>query len=103
MQYIHRQNIAHRDLKLENILLTVDDPPIVKVADFGLAKVVGAYSNLHVRPILLSCSLDAEATHRAGVALAITSRQRFWKATVCNRIPKSSTAGVWASSLLSCV
>ncbi|OJT11419.1 hypothetical protein TRAPUB_12063 [Trametes pubescens] len=47
LAYIHRQNIAHRDLKLENILLTVDDPPIVKVADFGLAKVVGAYSNLH--------------------------------------------------------
>ncbi|EIW77642.1 kinase-like protein [Coniophora puteana RWD-64-598 SS2] len=38
--YIHAKDIAHRDLKPENILLTSEDPPVVKVADFGLAKVV---------------------------------------------------------------
>ncbi|KAJ7782491.1 kinase-like domain-containing protein [Mycena maculata] len=38
--YIHSRHITHRDLKPENILLTRDTPPIVKVADFGLAKLV---------------------------------------------------------------
>lgn len=38
--YIHEQNITHRDLKPENILLTNSDPPICKVADFGLSKLV---------------------------------------------------------------
>ncbi|KAF9452361.1 Pkinase-domain-containing protein [Macrolepiota fuliginosa MF-IS2] len=40
LAYIHSQGVAHRDLKPENVLLTKDDPPIVKVADFGLAKAV---------------------------------------------------------------
>ncbi|KAJ7502442.1 kinase-like domain-containing protein [Mycena galericulata] len=38
--YIHSKGITHRDLKPENILLTLDTPPRVKVADFGLAKLV---------------------------------------------------------------
>ncbi|KAJ6538796.1 kinase-like domain-containing protein, partial [Mycena vulgaris] len=38
--YIHSKGITHRDLKPENILLTDEDPPIVKIADFGLAKLV---------------------------------------------------------------
>ncbi|KAI5117858.1 hypothetical protein M0805_007701 [Coniferiporia weirii] len=40
LKYIHAKGIAHRDLKPENILLTKDTPPILKVADFGLAKAV---------------------------------------------------------------
>lgn len=38
LSYVHAKGIAHRDLKPENVLLTKDTPPIVKVADFGLAK-----------------------------------------------------------------
>lgn len=38
--YCHRIGIAHRDIKPENILLTSDDPPIAKLTDFGLAKMV---------------------------------------------------------------
>ncbi|KAG6862270.1 hypothetical protein C0995_002201 [Termitomyces sp. Mi166 len=40
LAYIHSKNVTHRDLKPENVLLTKDVPPKVKVADFGLAKVV---------------------------------------------------------------
>ncbi|KAK7018886.1 Pkinase-domain-containing protein [Favolaschia claudopus] len=40
VSYIHSCHITHRDLKPENILLTRDTPPIVKIADFGLAKLL---------------------------------------------------------------
>ncbi|KAK3592808.1 hypothetical protein CHS0354_009252 [Potamilus streckersoni] len=38
VEYMHRQNMAHRDLKLENILL--DSEGNVKVTDFGFSKTV---------------------------------------------------------------
>lgn len=47
-QYIHSKGIAHRDLKPENVLLTNDVPPVVKVADFGLAKAIDSLTMLRV-------------------------------------------------------
>ncbi|KAJ7049936.1 kinase-like domain-containing protein [Mycena amicta] len=46
LAYIHSKGITHRDLKPENVLLTKDDPPIIKVADFGLAKIVDSMTML---------------------------------------------------------
>ncbi|TFK74274.1 Pkinase-domain-containing protein [Pluteus cervinus] len=46
LAYIHSKGVTHRDLKPENVLLTRDDPPVVKVADFGLAKVVDSLTML---------------------------------------------------------
>lgn len=37
--YVHRLGISHRDLKPDNILIMQDDPIIVKITDFGLAKI----------------------------------------------------------------
>ena len=37
VEYCHANQIAHRDLKLENILITEIIPFTVKIADFGLA------------------------------------------------------------------
>ncbi|KAJ7028553.1 kinase-like domain-containing protein [Mycena alexandri] len=48
LAYIHGKGITHRDLKPENVLLTSDTPPIVKVADFGLAKIVDSMTMLKV-------------------------------------------------------
>ncbi|KAJ7619816.1 kinase-like domain-containing protein [Mycena polygramma] len=37
MAHIHNQGIVHRNLKLENILLTADANPFIKIAGLGLA------------------------------------------------------------------
>jgi tRNA A-37 threonylcarbamoyl transferase component Bud32 len=50
MSYLHEQNVAHRDLKPHNILLKVDPEdvmdPVLKVADFGLARIREYLSSL---------------------------------------------------------
>ncbi|EZF71389.1 CAMK protein kinase [Trichophyton soudanense CBS 452.61] len=43
LRYLHERNIIHRDIKPENILV-VDKDLTVKLADFGLAKIVGEHS-----------------------------------------------------------
>ncbi|KAI0762165.1 kinase-like domain-containing protein [Trametes elegans] len=48
LAYVHGKGIAHRDLKLENVLLTKDEPPVIKVADFGLAKILDTFTELDV-------------------------------------------------------
>ena len=40
LQFAHDEDILHRDIKPENILL--DTKGRVKIADFGIAKLVGA-------------------------------------------------------------
>lgn len=40
--YLHQYGVAHRDLKLENILIfTQDDKFDIKLLDFGLSKIIG--------------------------------------------------------------
>ncbi|KAI0630061.1 kinase-like domain-containing protein [Trametes polyzona] len=64
LAYVHGQGIAHRDLKPENVLLTDDQPPMVKVADFGLAKVVDSMTMLRTMcgtPVYLAPEVVTQA------------------------------------------
>jgi serine/threonine-protein kinase len=42
LAHIHAHGIVHRDLKPANVLLSEDEPPRAKLADFGVAKVTDA-------------------------------------------------------------
>ncbi|KAJ7760920.1 kinase-like domain-containing protein [Mycena metata] len=69
LAYIHGKGIAHRDLKPENVLLTSDTPPIVKVADFGLAKIVDSMTMLKTMcgtPSYLAPEVVTQTAGRAG-------------------------------------
>ena len=42
IRYLHNYGIVHRDLKLENIMMTDNtEKAIPKIVDFGLAKIIG--------------------------------------------------------------
>lgn len=43
VEYMHDNKVVHRDLKPENILLTRNDKTMIKITDFGLAKVYNCY------------------------------------------------------------
>ncbi|XP_076042811.1 serine/threonine-protein kinase Chk2-like [Oratosquilla oratoria] len=48
IKYLHSRNITHRDLKPENILLASDeDSTCIKIADFGLSKLLIEESLMH--------------------------------------------------------
>lgn len=42
IEYIHKRNIAHRDIKIENLMFVNVDSMLIKIGDFGLAKQLGA-------------------------------------------------------------
>lgn len=67
----HERNIVHRDIKPENILLA-DKDLTVKLADFGLAKIIGEES--------FTTTLCGTPSYVAPEILQPTARRRYTKA-----------------------
>ena len=44
MKYCHQNNLIHRDLKLENILLTNSKEQKIKIIDFGIAGAINFFT-----------------------------------------------------------
>ncbi|RPD54428.1 kinase-like protein [Lentinus tigrinus ALCF2SS1-7] len=76
LAYVHSQGIAHRDLKPENVLLTDDNPPVVKVADFGLAKVIDSMTMLRTMcgtPVYLAPEVVNQGPNKEGYDQVVDS------------------------------
>ena len=65
IKYIHEQNIVHRDIKLENILIDLNNN--IKICDFGIGRVLSSPDQLlfdqcgtpmYIAPEILLCSKE---------------------------------------------
>ena len=83
LQYLHNHSIVHRDIKPENILLTSAESLEIRVADFGLAKIVGSTtstSTLAGTPSYIPPEMLITAQN--GKALAYNRKVDSWSAGV---------------------
>jgi serine/threonine-protein kinase Chk2 len=71
IKYLHERNIVHRDIKPENILM-VDKDLHVKLADFGLAKIIGEES--------FTTTLCGTPSYVAPEILADSKQRKYTKA-----------------------
>ncbi|GIL65194.1 hypothetical protein Vafri_18977 [Volvox africanus] len=65
VEYLHASHVAHRDLKMCNVVLTQRRPPTLKLCDFGFAKGWDDSSMMHTRigtPVYMSPQLIASKT-----------------------------------------
>lgn len=72
LQFLHSKNIAHMDLKPQNLLLTSKENPKLKIADFGFAQYLKDKmdsSNLRGSPLYMAPEMFCSTTYDASVDL----------------------------------
>eukprot|EP00798_Chlamydomonas_sp_ICE-L_P026073 gene26073-11776_t len=93
VDYCHRHHVAHRDLKLDNTLLTTHNPPLIKLCDFGFARGWGESSHFttvigtpdYMSPQLTAAKVQGKAVYDGvkadvwamGVLLCVTLLGKF--------------------------
>lgn len=77
LQYIHKKNILHRDLKTQNIFLT--SQRLVKIGDFGISK---------------------RLSHTLDLATTAIGTPHYLSPEICRRQPYSHKSDIWS---LGCV
>ena len=66
VEYCHAHCVAHRDLKLDNTLLSADTPPVLKLCDFGFAKTWTEDANMYTH--IGECRKKCDSERGAGGA-----------------------------------
>lgn len=83
LAYLHSHSIVHRDIKPENILLTSAEGLEIRLADFGLAKIIGnrsATSTLAGTPSYIPPEMLG--TPQTGRSLSYSNKVDSWSAGV---------------------
>mmetsp|Transcript_7770 Transcript_7770/g.19278 ORF Transcript_7770/g.19278 Transcript_7770/m.19278 type:complete len:422 (-) Transcript_7770:514-1779(-) len=69
VDFLHKNHVAHRDLKLDNIVLDGSKPPRIKLCDFGFAKNWDEGSNMFTQigtPVYMSPQLISSKQSKQG-------------------------------------
>lgn len=69
VEYLHHNHVAHRDLKLDNIVLDKSNPPRIKLCDFGFAKNWDEQSNMFTQigtPVYMSPQVISSKNNNQG-------------------------------------
>lgn len=71
LQLLHNHNISHMDLKPQNILLTSEEQPVLKLADFGFAQYLESSANdtLKGSPLYMAPEIITQRQYNAKVDL----------------------------------
>ncbi|XP_061174418.1 serine/threonine-protein kinase ULK3-like [Saccostrea echinata] len=104
MQYLHEFNIAHMDLKPQNILLTSHLNPTVKIGDFGFSKHLFQGDELHTlrgSPLYMAPEIICKGKYDSRVDLwsigVIVYECLFGRAPFASRTFKELENKIWDS------